>query len=648
MKASFEYGGYHFTPVGKLSGAGAAFDAISKHLRSDRELGISSYDWGLRPYSHASFYTASPVKDADLFQCEENGRLYLPGEHELFHYEGAEYEPIFLKAEDGIVIIPAPQESLSLTKHRAFYIRGGKHLYHVHTGDNLEMEGLKSVDAQTYFTNLLLQKSLSQLEQYLEEHLSDFSMYKKESFWDKALYYAGRMVFPGTPYALMNNIGKGIVDLYVLDPFYRENPYRCIYDFVREELLLRYSDRKADMEKPAQDFMGYLYHGDQQYILAQRQNDMGIIPSPYREAYQELARINNFLKGKQTVQLWFQNGKKLPCYPRDIQTAAFLFRIQDGKIVTYPYNYRLDADKENPIRLDVEDGLPIRLSHYSQEIKVDTAVLEQLQLLSPAEEKQTTTDQQRQEKSIRLLQECEGGIFYRIVLYYQDGCYQEFYGAQAVSSPASLLRYPAIRDRLLEYYEKGQNAFRVCVSQFCLGKYSDRPLPQAAIQAFERIRLKNWQNQLPLTEKSLPDISVDEDFLFEHFAFHPRIFPDKRESLIIRKLLRTPPAGVVWLFSVVEINRQRTTVIAGHPRSRDEVYSLECVQKFLREHPEESYLEVQVCRRFFGRGENFQLMDPTLLKLFYGLSLESQAFEEAFPACDETVLSYEYFLKEAV
>ena len=41
-------------------------------------------------------------------------------------------------------------------------------------------------------------------------------------------------------------------------------------------------------------------------------------------------------------------------------------------------------------------------------------------------------------------------------------------------------------------------------------------------------------------------------------------------------------------------------------------------------------------------------MDPTLLKLFYGLSLESQAFEEAFPACDETVLSYEYFLKEAV
>ena len=172
MEARFEYGGYHFTPVGKLSGAGAAFDAISKHLRSDRELGISSYDWGLRPYSHASFYTASPVKDADLFQCEENGRLYLPGEHELFHYEGAEYEPIFLKAEDGIVIIPAPQESLSLTKHRAFYIRGGKHLYHVHTGDNLEMEGLKSVDAQTYFTNLLLQKSLSQLEQYLEEHLS--------------------------------------------------------------------------------------------------------------------------------------------------------------------------------------------------------------------------------------------------------------------------------------------------------------------------------------------------------------------------------------------------------------------------------------------------------------------------------------------
>ena len=304
----------------------------------------------------------------------------------ICNYEGDSSDLVFLKEENGIVLIPVPKGSLSLTKYRAFYLEGGKYLYRVRTGDKLEIEGLKSVDAQVYFLNLLLQKSLDQLETYLEEHLYDFSMYEKESFWDKALYYAGRVVLPGEIYALMNNIRKGIVDLYVSDPFYREKTYRCMYDFVREELLLRYASWKADTEVPAQGFMDYVYHGDQQYILAQRQNDKGIIPSPYREVYQELAQINSFLNGKQTVQLWFQDGKKLPCYPRDILTAAFLFKIQDGKIVTYPYNFRMDADKENPIRLDAKDGLPIKLSYRSQDIKINTVVLERLQLSGTTEE----------------------------------------------------------------------------------------------------------------------------------------------------------------------------------------------------------------------------------------------------------------------
>lgn len=316
-----------------------------------------------------------------------DGRVFVEKKSscKICNYEGDNSDPLFLKEENGIVLIPVPKGSLSLTKYRAFYIEGGKYLYRVRTGDKLEIEELKSVDAQVYFLNLLLQKSLGQLETYLEEHLYDFSMYEKESFWDKALYYAGRVVLPGEIYALMNNIRKGIVDLYVSDPFYREKTYRCMYDFVREELLLRYASWKADTEVPAQGFMDYVYHGDQQYILAQRQNDKGIIPSPYCEVYRELARINSFLNGKQTVQLWFQGGKKLPCYPRDVLTAAFLFKIQGGKIVTYPYNFRTDVDKENPIRLDAKDGLPIKLSYYSQDIKVNTTVLEKLQLSGATE-----------------------------------------------------------------------------------------------------------------------------------------------------------------------------------------------------------------------------------------------------------------------
>ncbi len=85
--AIFEYGGFHFEAVGSLRENFSTQDIIMD-TGSHNELGISDYEDGDHPYSHSSFYEASPDKTADVFRCVETGKNYLPGEHELFEYVG--------------------------------------------------------------------------------------------------------------------------------------------------------------------------------------------------------------------------------------------------------------------------------------------------------------------------------------------------------------------------------------------------------------------------------------------------------------------------------------------------------------------------------------------------------------------------------
>ena len=101
-KEIFEFGGYHFKPVRQFrdgeidkplandsrpwkKDAAYAF----RNMASDFSLGISSYDRKKTDaaYSIDAFYTASGDSTADIFKCIENGRLYVPGENELFHYK---------------------------------------------------------------------------------------------------------------------------------------------------------------------------------------------------------------------------------------------------------------------------------------------------------------------------------------------------------------------------------------------------------------------------------------------------------------------------------------------------------------------------------------------------------------------------------
>ena len=83
----FVYQGYSFVPVGRLP-EGSTLENTTPFLASDPSLGMSRYENARRAYSHDDFYKASGNSTADVFRCEDNGKLYLPGDNELFAYTG--------------------------------------------------------------------------------------------------------------------------------------------------------------------------------------------------------------------------------------------------------------------------------------------------------------------------------------------------------------------------------------------------------------------------------------------------------------------------------------------------------------------------------------------------------------------------------
>ena len=84
----FEYQGYHFEAVGVLP-QGLEGKELVNQTRGNTELHLTTYE---REddilYSYVGFYEASGSSKADIFRCMETGRNYIPGENELFGYEG--------------------------------------------------------------------------------------------------------------------------------------------------------------------------------------------------------------------------------------------------------------------------------------------------------------------------------------------------------------------------------------------------------------------------------------------------------------------------------------------------------------------------------------------------------------------------------
>ena len=101
----FAYQGYHFEAVGILPEGIEGKDLVAQ-TRSNTELHLSTYHTEDFPkYSYDDFYAVSNAPTADVFRCLETGRNYIPGENELFGYEG-EFQPYLKPEAEKIVTEP--------------------------------------------------------------------------------------------------------------------------------------------------------------------------------------------------------------------------------------------------------------------------------------------------------------------------------------------------------------------------------------------------------------------------------------------------------------------------------------------------------------------------------------------------------------
>ena len=101
----FEYQGYHFEAVGILPEGIEGKDLVAQ-TRSNTELHLSTYHTEDFPkYSYDDFYAVSNAPTADVFRCLETGRNYIPGENELFGYEG-EFQPYLKQEQEKAVVEP--------------------------------------------------------------------------------------------------------------------------------------------------------------------------------------------------------------------------------------------------------------------------------------------------------------------------------------------------------------------------------------------------------------------------------------------------------------------------------------------------------------------------------------------------------------
>ena len=82
----FEYGGKKFLGVGLLPPKKER--DFSRTLKTDRDLTFESRTGEEFKYSYRNFINASKDSVCDVFMCYENGKLYSPGENELFEYTG--------------------------------------------------------------------------------------------------------------------------------------------------------------------------------------------------------------------------------------------------------------------------------------------------------------------------------------------------------------------------------------------------------------------------------------------------------------------------------------------------------------------------------------------------------------------------------
>ena len=542
---------------------------------------------------------------------------------------------------DQLVFFPA-EDPFGLRKYKAYYRKGGRLLYCVRRDESSTVEGLHSVYIQDYFPRMLVRRALQQLDEYLETNWANTEMYQYDAFWKDALYYAGRPVIPKEVYVLDTRVDEGHVYIYAGDSFTKECV--CCYDLIREKLYLRYTSWRRENEIPPQDFADYLFDGKQQQILAQCQLDEGVMPQPYRDAYLEIARINGFLKGKRTVRAWFgSRAKGVLCYPREVQTAAFLIRLENARFENFSYNYRHDEEGNAVRKLELaQAGLPRKLTHHSEELSLHPELLCALTLI-PADPKvrEKLEQEARAADRERRISESGGGLFYEIT-FLADG-YEAGHLLDTGNRwlPEVFLTRQPTRDQMLELYAKYAGRMEVKIVKHCIGDSGAQPVPEDLLETIRGMPPARWK-EMQGYQQDHQVICLGSDAIFQLLGACPEISDTKRKRLrMARFRFLATSADTQYLFTLLELEGSRAAeaaVISGHPREEAEICRLDCVQRFIAGHPGEEALTIWPHYLTAGEGESAPLPDEWI-ELIAGSEpmeiLEERAFHIVHPEQEE-------------
>jgi len=519
------------------------------------------------------------------------------------------------EAEKRTVVIPPASNMFSLSKCRAFYVEGEPILYVMGMDDDLQVPGLKNVYAHDYFAGLLIRKASQELDEYLNSHMEDFSIYEKESFWQHAMHCAGYVIIPDHAFIFAHNVEQGFVNMSVSSSYEYRDHYNCTYNLYDKSFTIFRNWRDTTPMSALEYYYGY--YGLQEQILAQRQYDAGIIPAPYMETYLEISRINAWLRDKHSVHCLFRNGRKTQTYHIRDLTLHELVRLKDGVIVPYTGNYRYAPCEDA--------GIPLRFFHYSKELNVNT------EAFAPViREKADDRDEKARVRESRLqavadmLRGSVRYVYYGVRFSCGDGENQlEFYSGQECTSRETLSH---VEDALMYLQDNcAEENLQAESTPYLLGEGDDtpQPIPEDIFEAMQDLSLWEWSELPGYAPQETILIRFNCGYLYNKLSGKGLLQQDIEQSLRRRVILSSMQDGVSYLFSYVTAycdNHMRTFLLAGHIKCADDTLKPKPISHFAQANLKADTLAVESECYTFGSGAPAEMPEDILCLIAeYGL-----------------------------
>ena len=494
-----------------------------------------------------------------------------------------------------IRFIPPDGNSFSSSGCRAFYREGESVLYYTNKEDDISFSGFTRIYAYDYFYDLLIREAMRDLTDYFRVHDGDIGFYRTEQFWQDAMQYAGR---PVSPRAVTTHLmpKQGMIRFVQSIHAEQYGEVDCHYDLESGRIAL--SHREGGEVPTLAEF----FYGNRLLIqmMAQRQHarDAAIVP------YGELCRINDFLAGKHTIHAQFQNGKLLQCYRRENLHAGELFKVEDGEIIPYCYNYI-----GNP---PVKYGLPLKFIHKNDEFLIDCDVLRLLDV--------DLTEMQMEARQRAFLRDevksmaGQGGkyTFSNVSLRSGMGESLEFYTPVSGITKDALPGLPEAE----AFFRKHCTGDKInaTVQTVTLGTGEDAPLPAALMRKIEELGGHELYN-MPGHTLSHEFFDYEEEELFPRYICDKKLPRETAQKLLERKIKRSIPPGMAFTFCDVAVKLSHETkraLLPGHIDSEEDAATLPLLRRVRFRYQNIPEFTVEVRNGVIGAGKEFVIGDELL------------------------------------